>query len=180
MTRRGVHWLSAAADHPEICRARWADDPRQPYTLATGCFFDVVVVDQRLGMETFDQLERREMPLGPVVLDRAAKQLGFLLPSRSRARFARFVAMETENPPEYGYLDEGSFIVVPGPMPLTDDRFQWLRTPLGRPEGSPLRTVSLAVMLVAAAALIERADRYGEQYPTAESVWSEEAAEHAG
>ncbi|MDF3293394.1 hypothetical protein [Streptomyces silvisoli] len=131
----------------------------------------------------FDQLDRREMPLGPVVIDRGSKQLGFFLPSRSRARFARFVEREAEDPPEYRYLDEGSFIVVPGPMPLSEDRYQWLRAPVRRPEASPLRTASLAVMLVAATALIERADRYGEKYPSAEAAWAEEwegASEHAG
>ncbi|GAA2325172.1 hypothetical protein Scani_67750 [Streptomyces caniferus] len=122
-----------------------------------------------MGMETFDQLVRREMPLGPVMMDRRAKQIGFLLSSKSRARFARLVSLETATPPEYRYLDAGFFVVVPGPMPMADDRHQWLRAPIRRPEASPLRTASLAVMFTAASALIERADRYGEQYPTPEA-----------
>ncbi|MFE4720600.1 bifunctional DNA primase/polymerase, partial [Streptomyces sp. NPDC056728] len=65
MTTRGVEWLSAAADDPAGCRATWADDPRAPYALAAGRFFDVVTVDQRVGMEAFDQLLRRGLPFGP-------------------------------------------------------------------------------------------------------------------
>lgn len=125
-----------------MCRAHWADDPRRPYTLPTGRLFDVVVMSQRLGMETFDQLVRREMPLGPVMMDRRTKQIGFLLSSKSRARFARLLSLETATPPEYRYLDTGSFAVVPGPMPMADDRHQWLRAPIRRPEASPLRTAS--------------------------------------
>jgi hypothetical protein len=34
---------------------------------------DVVVLDQRAGIETFDQLVRWEMPLSPVMLEHAAK-----------------------------------------------------------------------------------------------------------
>lgn len=157
-----------------MCRAHWADDPRRPYTLPTGRLFDVVVMSQRLGMETFDQLARRNMPLGPVMVDRQAKQVAFLLSSKSRARFARLVSLETTTPPDYRYLDVGSYVVAPGPMPMADDRHQWLRAPTRRPEASPLRTVSLAVMFVAASSLIERADRYGEQCQNADTVWLKE------
>ncbi len=176
-----MRWLSAVADDPEVCRARWADDPRHPYMLPTGLLFDVVVIGERVGMETFDQLQRREMPLGPALTDRRSRQVGFFLPSRSRERFARFLAREAENPPpEYRYLDKGSFVVVPGPMPMASDRYQWLRAPARRPEASPLRTAALAVMLVAAAALIERADRYGEKYPDADAAYDEVWEQVAG
>ncbi|MGW2918023.1 hypothetical protein ACWDBF_09175 [Streptomyces angustmyceticus] len=79
--------MSAVADDPVMCRAHGADDPRRPYALPTGRLFDVVVTSQRLGMETFDQLVRREMPLGPVMMDRRAQQIGVLPPSKSRDRF---------------------------------------------------------------------------------------------
>lgn len=164
MTKRGMEWLSAVADDPELCRKHWADDPRRPHALPTGVAFDVVVTEQRLGVETFDQLERRRMPVGPVLIDRAARRMGFFLPPTSKDRFARMIAQETDTPPAYRYLQRESFIVVPGPIPLTGDRYQWLRAPNHHPESSPLRTVSLAVMLVASAALMERADHYGEQY----------------
>ncbi|MGW7008168.1 bifunctional DNA primase/polymerase [Streptomyces sp. NPDC054933] len=177
MTRRGIQWLSAAAEDPELCRARWADDPRQPYTLPTGRLFDVVVINQRVGMETFDQLARRGMPTGPVLIDYASKEMGFVLTSRSRDRFERALARETDDVPEYRYLDEGSFVVAPGPMPLSGDRHQWLSAPIGRPVASPLRTIALAVMFVAAAALIARVDQYGERYPSVEAAWEDEARE---
>ncbi len=179
MTRRGVQWLSATAKDPELCRAQWADDPRQPYTLPTGRLFDAVVTSQRIGMETFDQLERRGMPVGPVMVDYAAKQMGFFLSTRSRERFARAVARETDTPPEYKYLEQGSYVVVPGPMPLSSDRYQWLVAPTRRPEASPLRTIAVAVMLVAAADLLARADRYGEQYPNVEAAYAEDVQEVA-
>lgn len=164
MTKRGADWLSTVAEDPELCRKQWADDPRRPCALPTGLAFDVVVTGQHLGVETFDQLVRRQMPVGPVMVDRAARNLGFFLPAKSYERFARLVSEETDSPPDYRYLHHGSFVVVPGPIPLADDRYQWLRAPNRRPETSPLRTASLAVMLVAAAELMERAEHYGERY----------------
>ncbi|MGW3726763.1 hypothetical protein [Streptomyces sp. F001] len=73
MTRRGVEWLSAAADDPAECRATWADDPRAPYMRLAGRLFEVVTVDPRIGIETFDQLLRRGLPFGPTVLDHKAR-----------------------------------------------------------------------------------------------------------
>ncbi|MFL4907343.1 bifunctional DNA primase/polymerase [Streptomyces sp. MMS24-I2-30] len=179
MTRRGIQWLSAVAEDPELCRARWADDPRKPYALPTGRLFDVVVTSQRIGMEAFDQLQRQNMPVGPAVIDYAAKRTGFFLPTRSHARFTRALAGETDTPPEYRYLEHGSYIVVPGPFPLSGDRYQWLNAPLRRPEASPLRTVALAVMLVAAADTLARADRYGEQYPNVQAAYAKDVQTEA-
>lgn len=166
MTRRGVEWLSAAADDPVMCRAVWEDDPRTPCMLPTGRLFDVVTIEQRTGLETFDQLVRRGLPFGPVVVDHKARRVGFLLNSRSQERFVHFLARETQSPPSYRYLSLGSVVVVPGPMPLPGDRYQWLRAPVRRPEANPLRPVALATMLVAASELLARADRYGEKYPS--------------
>lgn len=163
MTQRGMQWLSAAADDPQECRERWAADPRAPYALSAGKYFDVVAISERVGMQTFDQLVRYGMPLGPVMLDRSAKLTGFFLPSRQRARFARMVASEDGGPLSYRYLDDDSVVVVPGPMPLTGDRYAWLRAPVRRPEVTPARVAALAAMFVATSALVERADRYEEQ-----------------
>jgi hypothetical protein len=179
MTRRGVQWLSEAAEDPETCRKEWASDPRLPYALPAGRLFDVVVVPQRLGMEIFDQLVRRAMPFGPVMIDHGSRQMGFFLNSHWCERFARFVGRETDTPPSYRYLSEGSFVVVPGPMPLSRDRYQWLNAPIRRPEANPLRPAALAVMLVAAADLIVRADSYGQQYPTPEAAAEEAMKETA-
>lgn len=158
-----MQWLSAAADDPEMCRAAWADDARKPYALATGRLFDVVVVNQRVGLESFDQMERRQMPMGPVMADWGSKQVGFFLPSASSERFAHLLAVETNSPPHYKYLTHGGHVVVPGPMTLSGDRYEWLRAPVRRPEWSALRAAALAAMLVAASLLISRADRYGEE-----------------
>ncbi|MEU1710637.1 hypothetical protein ABZ478_35855 [Streptomyces sp. NPDC005706] len=73
MTRRGIEWLSAAAHNPAECRQVWADDPRRPSLLPTGRFFDVLSVEQRLGMEMFDRLQRSGMPVGPAIADRKAQ-----------------------------------------------------------------------------------------------------------
>ncbi|WP_225828229.1 bifunctional DNA primase/polymerase [Streptomyces naphthomycinicus] len=166
MTRRGTEWLSAAADNPVECRQVWADDPRMPTLLPTGRFFDVVSVDQRLGMEMFDRLQRSGMPFGPTVTDRKAQRVGFFLSSQSRETFMHYLGRETTTPPPYRYLDQGSAVVVPGPIPLFDDRYQWLRAPTRRPEANPLRPVALATALVASAELLARIDRFDEQYPT--------------
>ncbi|CAM5653611.1 hypothetical protein STENM36S_08639 [Streptomyces tendae] len=55
---------------------------------------------------------------------------------------------------------------MPGPIPLSADRYQWLRAPTRRPEANPLRPVALATALVASAELLARIDRFDEQYPT--------------
>ncbi|MCX5441188.1 bifunctional DNA primase/polymerase [Streptomyces sp. NBC_00063] len=170
MTTRGVEWLSAAADDPADCRATWADDPRAPYALAAGRFFDVVTVEQRVGMETFDQLLHRGLPFGPVVLDYKARRVGFLLGSRSQETFVHYLAQEDGTPPTYRYLGHGSVVVVPGPMPMSADRYQWLRAPTRRPIANPLRPVALATMLVASTELLTRVDRYGERYPSAAAL----------
>ncbi len=170
MTRRGIEWLSAAADDPVMCRAVWADDPRTPCMLPAGRLFDVVTIEERIGLEAFDQLVCRGLPLGPAMLDHKAKRVGFFLSSRSQETFAHFLGRETQTPPPHRYLSLGSAVVVPGPMPLSGDRYQWLRAPVRRPEANPLRPVALATMLVAAAELVARVDRYGEQYPSPAAV----------
>ncbi|ONK11208.1 bifunctional DNA primase/polymerase [Streptomyces sp. MP131-18] len=163
MTRRGMDWLSEAADLPERCREVWADDPRRPYALTTGRVFDVVVLEQRVGVETFDQLERHSMPLGPVMADWATRQIGFFLPIGSRDRFARTLSVESADPPAYRYLATGSVVVVPGPMPLTGDRYTWLRAPMVRLDSAPTRALAVAAMLVAADELVKRAERYSAE-----------------
>jgi hypothetical protein len=164
MTSRGVEWLSAAADDPEQCRAVWRDDPRRPCMLPTGRLFDVVVVNERLGLETFDQLLRRGAPFGPALVDHKARCVGFFLSSDSQESFTHYLGRETQTPPFYRYLNAKSVVVVPGPMPMAGDRYQWLRAPTKRPQANPLRPVALATMLVAAAELLARADRYAEEY----------------
>lgn len=168
MTRRGVQWISSAADDPEECREQWALDPRSPHALPAGRFFDVVAVGQRVGLETFDQLRRHGMPLGPVMADRASEQVGFFLPTWARGPFHRMVRQESaDGAPEYRYLGEDSVVVVPGPMPLAGDRYIWLRAPMRRPEASLPRIAALAAMFVAASSVVARADRYGREQSAA-------------
>ncbi|WP_375372501.1 bifunctional DNA primase/polymerase [Streptomyces sp. CAI-85] len=166
MTRRGIEWLSAAADNPAECRQVWADDPRRPSLLPTGRFFDVLSVEQRLGMEMFDRLQRSGMPFGPAIADRKAQRVGFFLGSEARETFLFYLGRETSSPPPYRYLGAGCAVVVPGPIPLSDDRYQWLRAPMRRPEANPLRPVALATALVASAELLARIARFDERYPT--------------
>lgn len=178
-----MEWLSAAADNPEECRKVWADDPRMPCLLPTGRFFDVVSVDQRLGMEMFDRLQRTGMPFGPSVIDRKAQRVGFFLCSQSRETFRYYLGRETSTAPKFRYLCDGSAVVVPGPIPLSEDRYQWLRAPTRRPEANPLRPVALATTLVASAELLARIDRFDEQYPTpysAVAALPEETTDDAG
>jgi hypothetical protein len=161
-----MEWLSASADDPAQCRRIWADDPRMPCLLATGRFFDVVSVEERLGLEMFDRLLRSGLPFGPAVVDRKAQRVGFFLGSQSRETFRYYLQRETSSPPPYRYLGQGSAVVVPGPIPLSGDRYQWLRAPMRRPEANPLRPVALATTLVASAEVLARIDRFGERYPT--------------
>jgi hypothetical protein len=170
VSRWGVQWLSAAADDPVMCRTVWADDPRKPYVLATGRLFDVVAVPQQLGMETFDQLSRRQMPLGATMVDWRAERMAFFLPPRSQEHFTEALARESAKPPEYRYLAHGSYLVVPAPLALTGDRYEWLRPPMRRLDCGRTRANALAVMLTAAAALLERVDRYGQEQATAKPV----------
>ncbi|MFK0167495.1 bifunctional DNA primase/polymerase [Streptomyces sp. NPDC090306] len=170
MTRRGIEWLSASADDPVTCRAHWADDPRRPSMLPTGRLFDVVSVEQRVGLETFDQMCRRALPCGPVMIDHAAQRVGFFLSSNSRAWFVYCLRHEHGGQPAYRYLGSDSAVVVPGPMPLSGDRYEWLRAPVRRPEADPLRPIALAMLLVASTELLARVDRYGERYNSTAAV----------
>ncbi|MFD5285186.1 bifunctional DNA primase/polymerase [Streptomyces rubrogriseus] len=166
MTRRGMEWLSEATDDPALRREIWADDPRRPSLVPTGRLFDVLSVEERLGLEMFDRLQRSGMPFGPSVADRKAQRVGFFLGSDSRETFTFYLGRETSSPPPFRYLGDGSAVVVPGPMPLSDDRYQWLRAPTRRPEANPLRPVALATALVASGELLARIDRFDEMYPT--------------
>lgn len=177
MSKRGIQWLSASADDPEACREHWAADPRAPYPLSAGRYFDVVSVAQRVGLETFEQLTRHNMPIGPVMLDRSARRTGFFLPSGQRQRFNRMVANETTDALSYRYLDEGSVIVAPGPMPLSADRYAWLRAPTRRPEATPVRVAALAAVLVATSALIDRAEQYERERVDLEATLGEPQAQ---
>jgi len=163
VTRRNVEWLSQASEDPDLFRKIWRDDPRMPQLVATGSLFDVLVTNGQAGMETLDQLHRRGMPVGAVVIDHAAGLTGFFFPSGTRELLERTVARETDAPPSYRILSDGSYVVLPGPMPWPGDRFDWLN-PLIRPQHpSPLQTVALGVMLTAAARLIARAEQYGQE-----------------
>lgn len=163
MTRRSIEWLSLASEDPTQCHMKWLDDPRQPQLVATGSLFDVLAVDQQTGMETFDQLRRRGMPVGAVMVDRGAGRMGFFLPVESRQQFEQALSRETDAPPQYRILSEDSYVVVPGPMALTGDRFEWLSAPMHPQHGSPLQIIALAVMLAAASQLIARAEHYGQE-----------------
>lgn len=185
VTRLGIQWLSLAADDPLACHAAWSDNPRQPYLLAAGRIFDVVVVEERVGLETFDQLRRRKLPLGPVMADWASRQIGFFLPTRSEKKFAKLVVHESarnNSPvPAYRYLSHGGHVVAPGPMMLSGDRYEWLRAPGKRSKQGYLRGSALAAMFVSASALLACADRYSEEnQPAAEEQRAGEEVTHAG
>ncbi|MBD0736445.1 hypothetical protein BGM09_25365 [Streptomyces sp. CBMA29] len=108
------------------------------------------------------------MPVGAVMVDRGANRMGFFLPAESQQRFEAALSRETATPPQYRILAEGSYVVVPGPMALTGDRFEWLSAPTHSQHGSPLQTVALAVMLAASSELLARADKYGQETADAE------------
>jgi hypothetical protein len=118
----------------------WSDHPRRPQLVPAGELFDAVVTGQPVGIEPLDQLRRRGMPVGAVTIDRAAGCIGFMVPPGTRGLFERTAAQETAVPPAYRYLGDGSYAVLPGPVPLPGDRFEWLN-PLMRPQHrSPLQT----------------------------------------
>src|SRR5690606_37610060 len=91
---------------------------------------------------------------------------GSCLASTRHASFRPSLGRATSAPPAYRYLGQGCAVVVPGPIPLSGDRYQWLRAPMRRPEANPLRPVAMATALVASAELLARLDRFDEQYPT--------------
>lgn len=160
-TWRHISWLCEAADDPSACLTAWASDPRAPYPLPTGRTFDVVSVDQRLGLEALGQLLHRGLPIGPTVLDHRARRMGFLLAPRSRQAFTRQLGRGEGTPPAHRYLSRGSVVVVPGPRPVFGDRYEWLRAPTRRPPTGPYLPVALAAALVASVEALTCADRYG-------------------
>ncbi|MFE5023400.1 bifunctional DNA primase/polymerase [Streptomyces sp. NPDC056656] len=170
MTWRDVAWLSEAADDPSACRTTWALNPRAPYMLPTGSFFDVVSVDQRVGLEAFDQLLRRGLLFGPIMLDHGARRMGFFMASQSWQGFADQLARGEGSAPTYRYLSHGSVVVVPGPQSVPGDRYEWFRGPTDRPSANPLGPAALATTLVASAELLTCADRYGMNHRTVPAV----------
>lgn len=162
VNRAGVRWLVGAAADRDDCGSLWRDNPRTPYSLPTGTRFDALVVEQELGLETFNQLRRRRLPDGPVLADWAARQIGFVLPPASRDVFARVLAEQTSTSPVYRHLGAGCVVVVPGPFTLAGDRYEWLSAPVDEAGPTAERTRAVAVMLAASAELIARAQHFGE------------------
>jgi hypothetical protein len=177
--RRGMEWLIAAADSPQDCRKAWTADPRTPYPVPTGDTFDVISVDLRLGLEAADLLRRRRMPLPPIALDYFTRRAEFIVPTDSLRVFDRQVHMETLHAPSYRYVGERSYVLLPGPEALASDRHQWLISPPRRPVTGAKHATALALMLVAAAELLERADRFGQMFSPTAPVATETAADGA-
>ena len=154
----GREWLTRCAIDPGEARATWQRDPAAPLTMATGHYFDAIIVPDRLGLETCDLIRQHRLPLGPAMLDTHARKVGFIAPPRGRLAFSTVTRAVEVSMRQLHYLSEGDFVVVPGPSPLPNSRYQWLYAPTQRADPSRLRSATLAVILCTAARNLARHD----------------------
>ncbi|GAA5011966.1 hypothetical protein [Kitasatospora paranensis] len=75
--RTALDWLTAAAPDPQACRDAW--DDTQAALLPAGRLWDVLLVPGPLARPALAVLARMA-DHGPVLADRAADRLGFLVP----------------------------------------------------------------------------------------------------
>lgn len=158
MDQSAMKWLTRCASDTPQALALWQNEPAAPLTMPTGRYFDVVVVPERLGLEACDLIRRHCLSLGPVMLDAHAGKIGFIAPPRGLAAFTTVNHASEILLRGLHYLAEGDFVVVPGPAPLSNSRYQWLFAPTGRPDPSKLRTAMLAVTLCTASQNLARID----------------------
>ena len=156
MEERGREWLIQCAPDSAEARAQWQADPSTALVMATGHYFDAMVVSEQLGLEACDLIRRHQLTVGPVLIDTHAHKVGFIAPPRSWTAFANTVDAAETLLSGLRYLSNGDFMVVPGPAPLPNSRHQWLYSPTDRPDPSKVRTATLAVLLCTASQTLAR------------------------
>ncbi|WP_331769142.1 hypothetical protein OG948_35610 (plasmid) [Embleya sp. NBC_00888] len=95
-----------------------------PRLAATGVTFDVIGVDEPLGLAALRLLCERDVPLGAVILDHRWRRIGFLVPPRRDEP-----APEAELHGGPRRVGVGAWVVLPTGDP--DAMVTWLQPPAG-------------------------------------------------
>ncbi|MEU9173161.1 hypothetical protein AB0D34_36260 [Streptomyces sp. NPDC048420] len=118
---QSIEWLAAAAMDPRECKREW-EESTGPVLLQAGRFWDVLSVPHYLGLLALDILCRRPLEVpGPVLVDCAARRLGFFLPPDPDREWVGAGVR---------YAGWGTWVAAPPPY-RTAGRLGWIIAPDG-------------------------------------------------
>lgn len=167
VTEFGVAWLSAASERPRQFRAAWRKRPYEPMLVPTGRLFDLLTVDESIGLEAVDLLRRDRHELAPAFQDRAVNKVGFLVLVGALPLVQRTLHRNPYGDQlAYGYVGPGGYLVVPALAARPAARFTWLEPPTGLSRNGLGQLVPLVDALVIAAFNVRLAAEYGERHPS--------------
>lgn len=162
VTDRGVSWLVAASDHPEQIRVEWRRYPRAPMLLPTGRRFDVLTVEERVGVEAVDVLRRSGTHPGPVLGDWRVRKVGFLVAVGADPVIRRLLERSRDGSAvPCRYVGLGGYVVVPGPEPVDKGWLEWIEPPNGERPSLWSRLTPLVDGLITATRTVRSSDQYG-------------------
>nr|WP_280886241.1 hypothetical protein [Streptomyces sp. LBL] len=136
--KQATEWLAAAATNPRDCKRQWRGESGIA-VLACGRFWDVLSMSEELGLLALDTLLCVAPPPGPVLVDAAARRVGFFLPPDPKCRWIGS---------DIRYLGQDAWIAAPAPHRAAG-RLRWLVPP----DGSGTLFVPAAVELALQQAL---------------------------
>ncbi|WP_312871090.1 hypothetical protein [Streptomyces lonarensis] len=144
-TSGAVLWLAAAAADPERCRRRWARRGGELVELCAGTRWDALVLPAPLGLESLAVLHRTGVRVGPVLFDRGAGSVSYLVAAGASGAWVG-TGVRT--------LGAGARLAVPRPD-AAGGEVRWLVPPdgsgsltdLGRLESAMHEAVALGVRL---------------------------------
>lgn len=144
-TSGAVLWLAAAAADPERCRRRWARRGGGLVELSAGTRWDALVLPAPLGLESLAVLHRTGSRVGPVLFDRGAGSVSYLVATGASGAWVG-TGVRT--------LGAGARLAAPRPDAVGGE-VRWLVPPdgsgiltdLGRLESAMHEAVALGVRL---------------------------------
>lgn len=164
VTEFGVAWLSAASDRPRQFRTTWRERPFEPMLVPTGRLFDLLTVDESIGLEAIDLLRRDQHEVPPALQDKAVNKVGFLILVGGLPLVHRTLRRNPYGDGlAYGYVGAGGFLTLPALVTRPGARIAWLEAPTGLSRNGLGQLVPLVDALVIAAFNVRLAAEYGER-----------------
>lgn len=129
-------WVLDLSAQPHRMRERWEADPSASVLVRLGHLVDAVEVAEGLGCDAVQALRRQGRRVGPVVWDRRAEVVLFLVPAGSHAPTVTALAAHGlgGGALPYRYLGAGCCRRLPGAAPTAETRLRWLEPPTGSPQ----------------------------------------------